>query len=142
MRDDATVSMRNNGMAAAECEFVFMLGKSLQPRAVPYTREEVMDAVAAPSRPRVAGFALHRFLGCRAPLVADNACAHWMVLGEPTSASWRDADLAAHAAQLLIDDKTATSGHGRVRWGIHATPYCWLVNAQMDAESYWRRGTS
>ena len=92
--------MRNNGMAAAECEFVFMLGKSLQPRAVPYTREEVMDAVASlhPGL-ELPDSRFTDFSAAGAPsLVADNACAHWMVLGEPTSASWRDADLAAHTS--------------------------------------------
>ena len=135
VRDDATVSMRNNGMAAAECEFVFMLGKSLQPRAVPYTREEVMDAVASlhPGL-ELPDSRFTDFSAAGAPsLVADNACAHWMVLGEPTSASWRDADLAAHATQLLIDDKTATSGHGRDALGDPRDALCWLVNAQMDA---------
>ena len=45
--DGSTLAMQGNKMLVAECEFVFKLADDLPPRATPYTRDEIIAAVAS-----------------------------------------------------------------------------------------------
>lgn len=128
--DGAEVPMDGNLMRVAECEFVFELGADLPPRDAPYGRNEVMAAVAA-LRPglELPDSRFSDFAAAGAPsLAADNACAHWMVLGAPAAADWREADLAAHATRLLIDGDEVTRGRGADVLGDPRDALTWLAN--------------
>ncbi|RZL62823.1 MAG: hydratase [Variovorax sp.] len=103
--DGAALSMSGNRMAVAEAEFVFVMAKDLPPRATPYTRAEVMAAVAdlylgieVPDS-RFADFVA----AGEAQLIADNACAHEFVLGPRVEAPWRDLDLSTHTVHATVD---------------------------------------
>jgi 2-keto-4-pentenoate hydratase len=100
-RAGAVVSVASNRMRVAEPEFVFRLGRALPPRSRPYAVDEVMAAVEA----------LH--LGIELPdsrfsdfarvggpaLIADDACARDLVVGEAVAADWRKIDLTHHAVK-------------------------------------------
>jgi len=128
--DGATLAMDGNRMRVAECEFVFTMAADLPPRPAPYTRDEVMAAVAdlhpgleLPDS-RFADFA-----GAGASqLAADNACAHWMVVGTATTADWRGADLAAHETCVRINGKEVTRGRGADVLGDPRDALTWLAN--------------
>ena len=81
--DGGTASMAGNEMRVGEPEFAFRIGRSLPPRAVQSSVEEVLDAVdtlhPAIELPdsRFADF----ITAGEAQLIADNACAHLFVLG-------------------------------------------------------------
>ncbi len=126
----AELPMDGNRMLVAECEFVFVLGADLPPRALPYTRDEVMAAVAdlhpgleLPDS-RFTDFAR----AGAAQLAADDACAHWMVIGEATDADWRGVDLAAHATCLRINGREVTRGRGADVLGDPRDALTWLAN--------------
>ena len=139
---DGQASMRGNAMAAAECEFVFVLGEDIPPRDRPYDRATVMAAVASlhPGL-ELPDSRYEDFLAAgAAALVADNACAHWMVLGDSCSKPWRDVDLAGHPTRLLINGAVATSGYGRDALGDPRDALCWLANAQVDIGISLRAG--
>jgi len=106
--------MHGNRMRVAECEFVFVLGTDLPARDTPYNRDEVLAAVAE-LRPGLelpdSRFQDFASVGAAA-LVADDACAHYLVIGEATTAHWRDRDLAAHATCLRVNGKVVTHGTG------------------------------
>jgi 2-keto-4-pentenoate hydratase len=79
-------------MMVAEVEFAFRLREALAPRAQPYTEAEVMAAVG--SSPHLSA------AGCPTPairtsvkvgaaqLIADNACACWLVIGDAAGVDW------------------------------------------------------
>lgn len=133
--DGATVSMAGNRMAVAEPEFAFRFGAALVPRTTPYRVDEVLAAVDAllPSievpNSRFADFVR----AGEAQLIADDACGHRFVLGEPTSADWRAIDLRTHrvraevrAADGLV--RTVCEGDGTAVLGDPRLALVWLVN--------------
>lgn len=126
----ATLSLAGNRMRVAEPEFAFRAGRDLEPRPAPYAVDEVLDAMDAlipaievPSS-RFEDFAR---VG-EAQLVADNACAHELVLGEPTAADWRAVDLATHPVTARIAGGLVRRGSGANVLGDPRLALAWLVN--------------
>ena len=119
-------------MQVAELEFVFRMGKTLQPRAVPYNVQEVMESVDG------------LFLGVEVPdsryedftkvgeaqLIADNACADRFVLGPEVTVDWRSKELPAHIVKGSKDDGSGDSrvGSGAAVLGDPKLAMTWLVN--------------
>lgn len=121
-----------NRMQVAELEFVFRMGKTLEPRAMPYNEEEVMDSVDG------------LFLGVEVPdsryedftkvgaaqLIADNACADRFVLGPEVTADWRSKELPAHIVKGSKMDGSINSrlGSGAEVLGDPKLALTWLAN--------------
>ena len=130
LRSGERCPMRGNRMRVAECEFVFMLGQDLPPRATPYTRSEVVAAVEAlyPGL-ELPDSRFEDFSRAGAPqLAADNACAHYFVLGEPTSANWRHMDLSNHATTVSINGIEVSRGIGADVLGHPLQALTWIAN--------------
>ena len=91
----AAVTLGDNIMRVAEAEFAFGFGKDVPPRAKPYDIEEALEAVSS----------LHLSIEIpdsrysdftkvgSAQLIADTACASWLVLGPAIAVPWRHIDL-------------------------------------------------
>jgi 2-keto-4-pentenoate hydratase len=134
-RSQSTViPLDNNVMNVAEAEFAFRMGRDLAPRAQPYSPSEVTDAVAAlhpaieiPDS-RYSDFAK---VGA-AQLIADNGCACYFVLGEPTRADWRRIDLVQHQVQALSNGKVVREGSGANVLGDPRVALTWLANELRD----------
>ncbi len=126
----ADIPMHGNQMLVAECEFVFVLGEDLPPRETPYTLDQVLAAVTAlhPGL-ELPDSRFEDFTIVGAPqLIADNACAHYFVLGEATTEHWRELDLAAHPTRMLVNGETATSGTGADVLGDPRIALTWIAN--------------
>lgn len=123
-------SLRGNLMRVAELEFAFRMGADICPRAIPYTVAEVMERVAtlhpAIEMPdsRLAAFAS----AGAAALIADNACAHDFLLGEPCLSLWRSLDLATHEVWGQVGECPARPGIGGNALGDPRVALAWLVN--------------
>jgi 2-keto-4-pentenoate hydratase len=117
-------------MRVAELEFAFRMAVDLAPRAMPYTQDEVLSAVAT-LHPAIelpdSRFAHFETAGL-AQLVADNACAHYFVLGSACDDSWRTLDLAAHPGTAFRNDALAEGGVGANVLGDPRIALAWLVN--------------
>ncbi|CCD99683.1 hydratase [Bradyrhizobium sp. STM 3809] len=124
-----TAAMAGNAMRVAEPEFAFRFGTDLPPRPGPYDVAEVLAAVAT-LHPAIeipdSRFADFVSAG-EAQLIADNACAHLFVLGEPTRADWRSRDLVEERPRITLRGETFT-GHGRNVLGDPRIALTWLVN--------------
>jgi 2-keto-4-pentenoate hydratase len=100
----AEVPFGANHMRVAEAEFAFRMGRDLTPRQRPYHVDEVLAAVAA-LHPAIeipdSRFDDFTLVGA-AQLIADNACAHYFVLGPETTADWRSLDLVEHAVTATV----------------------------------------
>lgn len=119
-----------NHMKVAEVEFAFRLGRDLPPRDDPYTEDEVFAAVAS-AHPaiEIPDSRYERFEVVGAPaLIADNACAHWLCVGEAMPEWWRTIDLAAFAPMGKIAGKADVEGKGANVLGSPRTAMVWLVN--------------
>jgi 2-keto-4-pentenoate hydratase len=114
----------------AEPEFAFRMGRTLPSRATPYELDEVMAAVdtlhPAIELPdsRYDDFAQ----AGAAQLIADNACAHYFVLGPAAPDHWRSEDLAQHAVTGTVTGKLSRVGKGANVLGDPRVALTWLAN--------------
>jgi 2-keto-4-pentenoate hydratase len=131
----AEVPFGANSMRVAEAEFAFRMGTDLPPRATPYPVEEVLSAVAT-LHPGIeipdSRYDDFTTVGA-AQLIADNACAHYYVLGPATTADWRSMDLVEHAVTGTVTRRGGPPGppvHGRGGnvLGDPRAALAWLVN--------------
>ena len=112
----------------AEAELVLELGEDLPPRAAPYTRESVCRALKG----AYAGIeiATTRFRHSELPLgllVADNAMAHGLVLGERLADGWED-HFADWPVCLSRNAENAVHGSTARVMGNPLDALVWLAN--------------
>jgi 2-keto-4-pentenoate hydratase len=127
-----------NHMRVAEPEFAFRLDRSLSPRKRRYEMDEVLSAVGSvhPAL-EVPDSRYQDFAVVGAPqLIADNACAHWFVLGEATDAPWELLDMAQQRVVATNLGKATSEGRGSNVLGDPRIALTWLVNelSSLDVE--------
>lgn len=140
--DGGTIPLGDTRMRVAEVEFAFRMGRDLPPRTAPYGVAEVMDAVAGlhPAI-EVPDSRYEDFTAVGAPqLIADNACAHLVVIGPQVTSDWRALDLAAERPIGRIPDKLVREGLGANVLGDPRVALVWLVNELSDLGITLRRG--
>lgn len=130
LAEGATTSIATNRMRVAEPEMAFRFAHTLPSRPAPYTTDDVLAAVGA----------LHLAIELPdsrfgdfvkvggATLIADNACAHELVLGKPVAADWRRIDLSKHAARATVGDRYQRDGIGANVLGDPRVALTWIVN--------------
>ena len=132
----AIVPYGNNHMRVAEAEFAFRMGVDLLPRDREYSVDEAMDAVASlHSAIEIPDSRYDDFAKVgAAQLIADNACAHYFVLGSAAPDTWRAVDLVRHPVTGTVR-KAADRGDLITRDGVGANvlgdpriALTWLVN--------------
>lgn len=126
----ASVPLDGNTMRVAEVEFAFRMARDLPPRDAPYTLEETMAGVASlhPSV-EVPDSRYEDFVHAGAPqLIADCACACWLVVGGAAPGSWRGLDLAAHPVRASIGGRVVAEGTGAAALGDPRRALAWIAN--------------
>jgi 2-keto-4-pentenoate hydratase len=68
-----------------------------------------------------------------AQLIADTACACWLVLGPAVDRPWRHIDLASHPVQGFRNGTLAAEGTGKAVLGDPRKALAWFVN---EASAY------
>ena len=134
----ATVAISPLHMAAVEGEFAFKLARDLAPRAAPYTRDEVAEAVAAVAGAiEVVGTRFAGGLAGKGRLLttADGGVNIAGVFGRWVE-DWPGLDLPGHAVAMRINGKTMGEGTGARALGDPMNVLVWLANQQ----SRWGRG--
>ena len=131
----ALVPLGDNIMRVAEAEFAFGFAKDLPPRALPYSQEEALDAVGALHLSiEVPDSRYEDFTKVgAAQLIADTACASWLVLGPALDRPWRHLDLSAHAVKGLRNGAVVAEGTGKAVLGDPRKALTWFVN---EASTY------
>jgi 2-keto-4-pentenoate hydratase len=130
LANGASVSIERNLMRVAEAEFAFRFGRALPPRGREYDVSEVLDAVdTLEPTIEIPDSRYEDFARVGAPqLIADNACAYFLVVGAPAPVDWRGMDLAAHGVRGSLNDKHAAEGSGSNVLGDPRTALTWLAN--------------
>lgn len=126
----ASVSLAGNNMRVIEAEFAFRMARDLPPREQAYTQAEVLAAVnTLHPTIEVPDSRYEDFVSAGAPqLIADCACACWLVVGEAMPAHWRSLDLAAHPVRVLRDGSTVAHGQGANVLGDPRIALTWIAN--------------
>jgi 2-keto-4-pentenoate hydratase len=130
----AEIPFGANHMRVAEAEFAFRMAVDLPPRAHAFGVDDVLDAVATlhPAI-EVPDSRYHDFTTVgEAQLIADNACAHYFVLGEAAPDTWRSLDLVEHVVKLRIEGKADRQGTGANVLGDPRAALRWLVSELSD----------
>lgn len=124
------VSLGGNLMKVAEVEFAFRFGVEMRPIGRDYTFAEVMDAVATLHLSiEIPDSRYQDFTQVGAPsLIADTACADWLVIGPEVQTEWRDIDLAEFGVEGRKNGQIVAKGTGRAALGDPRTALTWLVN--------------
>jgi 2-keto-4-pentenoate hydratase len=126
-----TVPFGANHMRVAEAEFAFRMGTPLVPRETAYGVGEVLAAVATlhPAI-EVPDSRYEDFTAVGAPqLIADNACAHYFVLGPAAPDTWRRLDLMEHCVTGAVRNRQLhREGRGANVLGDPRVALVWLVN--------------
>jgi 2-keto-4-pentenoate hydratase len=130
LTDGARFPLGNNLMKVAELEFAFRMAEDLPPRAQPYTQPEVLSRVAA-LHPAIelpdSRFQHFERVGAL-QLIADNACAHYFMIGAAAPDSWRSLDLAQYQVHGFKNGTLAETGRGANVLGDPRLALTWLVN--------------
>ena len=128
--DGASLKFGANRMAVAEPEFAFRFGTTLAPRDKPYTVDEVLSAVSQLHLAiEVPDSRFSDFVSVGAAnLIADNACAHELVLSSAVTAPWREIDLSKHTMKAEVVGKLQHDGIGSNVLGDPRDALTWLVN--------------
>ena len=126
----AAHSLTGNRMRVAEPELAFRMARDQPPRAAPYTLDEVMSAVGALHLAiEIPDSRYENYAGAGAPqLIADDACAHWFLLGLEAPPAWRGIDLAAHRVTAAVAGKPPLEGSGANVLGDPRVALAWLAN--------------
>lgn len=128
--DGATVPFGANHMRVAEAEFAFRMGRDVPSRPAPYTVADVLAAVET-LHPAIeipdSRFNDFTTVGA-AQLIADNACAHYFVIGAAAPPDWRTFDLAAHPVTGQVVGGITRRGIGANVLGDPRVALTWLAN--------------
>jgi 2-keto-4-pentenoate hydratase len=124
------VRMGDNIMKVAEAEFAFRFARDLPPRGTDYSRDEALAAVDALLLSiEVPDSRYNDFTKVgAAQLIADTACASWLVLGDPVQADWRGLDLSTHVVTAYRNGQQAAQGSGKAVLGDPRLALTWFVN--------------
>ena len=126
----ATVPFGANHMRVAEAEFAFRMRRDLTPQWGAFSVGEVVEA-AGSLHPAIeipdSRFDDFTIVGA-AQLIADNACAHYFVLGASAPESWREIDLTAHAVKGEVVGTLSRDGVGANVLGDPRVALAWLAN--------------
>jgi 2-keto-4-pentenoate hydratase len=119
-----------NHMAVAEIEFAFRMGRDLDPRLEGFSVEEVLAVVETLHVAiEIPDSRYEDFAHVGAPqLIADNACAHYFVAAEASTADWRSIDLSTHRVVGRIEGKIEQDGSGASVLGDPRIALTWLAN--------------
>jgi 2-keto-4-pentenoate hydratase len=130
---NSTISLTNNRMRVAECEFAFKMKRTLAPQSAPFSQAEVLAAVGSlhPAI-EIPDSRYEKFEIVGAPqLIADNACAHLFMLGSATTSNWRTFDLSNHAVTASLTNGSSLTHHHGVGSNVLGDPriaLTWLAN--------------
>ncbi len=128
--DASTVSIASNRMRVAEPEFAFRFGTGIASRGKTYTVDEVMAQVASLHLAiELPDSRFTDFTAVGGPaLIADNACARDLVLGDAVTANWRSLDLATHVVDCTVGARYERQGIGSNVLGDPRAAMAWCVN--------------
>jgi 2-keto-4-pentenoate hydratase len=150
LADNSELSLEHNHMSVIEAEFAFLIGRDVgRELAVgagrqdaPLTMEQVMGCVSGLHLAiEVPNSRYVDFVGAgEAQLIADFACACYVVLGPRAPEAWRHADLSQHAVSVRRGDALVATGTGANVLGDPRIGLTWLANELLSQGEQLKAG--
>lgn len=142
LADQSELSLERNYMSVIEAEFAFLMGRDVGPGPdrkqvpgtgaleSPLTMSQVMDCVSGLHVAiEVPNSRYVDFVGAgEAQLIADFACACYVVLGPRAPEQWRETDLSQHVVSVRRGDQIVATGTGANVLGDPRIGLTWLAN--------------
>lgn len=119
-----------SSMRIAEAEFAFRLARDLPSDQAPFSRADIVAAVSEliPAIELPDSRFVDPLAGGVPQLIADRACARFVVLGAPCT-DWDPDALADHGVTMLVNGAEAARGSGGNVLGNPCNALVWLANA-------------
>lgn len=138
----AAIELDDNIMRVAEAEFAFSFAHDLPKRTASYVQSEVMEAIDSVHLSiEIPDSRYHDFTTVgAAQLIADTACASWLVTAPSLYKNWHDIDFASHPIMLSRNGREAGRGTGKAALGDPRTALTWLVNEVATYAAGIKRG--
>ena len=116
-------------MRGVEAEIAFLLGKDLPPRATPYSRDELLDAIASchPAIELLESALLDPDTADRLTAIADLQSNGGFVSG-PAVSGWQDFDFENESAQMNVDGFVRVENGKNAAGGDLLRLVLWLAN--------------
>jgi 2-keto-4-pentenoate hydratase len=116
-------------MRGVEAEIAFLLGKDLPPRAAPYSREELLNAIASchPAIELLESALLNPDTADRLTAIADLQSNGGFIAGPPIS-GWADFNFAGESAQMNVDGFVRVENGKNAAGGDLLRLVLWLAN--------------
>jgi len=132
LADGSELSLARNHMSVIEAEFAFLIGRDVSGvrEGSPLTVAQVMQCVSGLHIAiEVPNSRYIDFVGAgEAQLIADFACACYVVLGPRAPDFWRDTDLNTHAVSVRRGAQIVAQGSGANVLGDPRLGLTWLAN--------------
>jgi 2-keto-4-pentenoate hydratase len=116
-------------LRGVEAEIAFLMGKDLPPRSTPYSRDELIDAIASchPAIELLESALLDPEAADRLTAIADLQSNAGFIPGEPVD-GWRDFNFANESAQMNVDGFVRVSNGKNSAGGDLLRLVLWLAN--------------
>ena len=121
-------SLNANAMGVIEAEFAFRFGELVPPRERAYMAEEVLSRVSELCLTVEIPDTRFKALGGKLQLLAECACAWWLVKSEPVTMNWRDLDFKSHKVTVAKNGEKVAEGSGANVLEDPREALSWLVN--------------
>ncbi len=128
LENGAECSLNANAMGVIEAEFAFRFGELVPPRERVYTAEEVLSRVSELCLTVEIPDTRFKALGGKLQLLAECACAWWLVKSEPVTMNWRDLDFKSHQVTIAKNGEKVAEGSGANVLEDPREALSWLVN--------------
>mgnify|MGYP001156846258 CR=1 FL=1 len=128
LENGAVCSLLGNTMGVMEAEFAFRFGELIPPRTRDYTSEEVLSRVSELCLTIEIPDSRFQGLNGKIQLLAECACAWWLVKSDPVQVNWRDLDLKSHQVHVSKNGVEVAEGTGANVLGDPREALNWLVN--------------
>ena len=128
LENGAECSLNANAMGVIEAEFAFRFGELVPPRERVYTAEEVLSRVSELCLTVEIPDTRFNALGGKLQLLAECACAWWLVKSEPVTMNWRDLDFKSHKVTVAKNGVKVAEGSGANVLEDPREALSWLVN--------------
>lgn len=136
LADGTELSLTRNHMSVIEAEFAFLIGRDVQANedGSPLSVAQVMDSVSGLHVAiEVPNSRYKDFLAAgEAQLIADFACACYVVLGPRVPDGWRETDLSSLTVKVRRGDEIVATGRGSNVLGDPRLGLTWLANELLE----------
>ena len=129
VRNGEKIAKESRRLRGVEAEIAFLMGKDLPPRSTPYTRDELIDAIASchPAIELLEAALLDPDAADRLTAIADLQSNGGFVYGEAVP-GWQGLNFAEESAQLNVDGFVRVTGGKNSAGADLLRMVLWLAN--------------